>query len=47
MLPPVLANEQVVDGRCWRHEETIVEQRDLEQWFLRSSPAYAQELLDW
>ena len=31
----VLANEQVVDGCCWRHEETPVEQRDLEQWFLR------------
>ena len=41
----VLANEQVVDGRCWRHEDTIVEQRDLEQWFLRIT-AYAQELLD-
>jgi leucyl-tRNA synthetase len=41
----VLANEQVVDGCCWRHEETLVEQRDLEQWFLRIT-AYAQELLD-
>jgi leucyl-tRNA synthetase len=41
----VLANEQVVDGCCWRHEETIVEQRDLVQWFLRIT-AYAQELLD-
>ncbi|MFP5235304.1 MAG: leucine--tRNA ligase [Acidobacteriota bacterium] len=41
----VLANEQVVDGRCWRHEDTIVEQRDLEQWFFRIT-AYAQELLD-
>ena len=41
----VLANEQVIDGRCWRHEDTIVEQRDLEQWFLRIT-AYAQELLD-
>ena len=41
----VLANEQVVDGCCWRHEDTIVEQRDLEQWFLRIT-AYAQELLD-
>ncbi|MGA7654651.1 MAG: leucine--tRNA ligase, partial [Terracidiphilus sp.] len=41
----VLANEQVVDGRCWRHEDTLVEQRDLEQWFLRIT-AYAQELLD-
>ncbi len=41
----VLANEQVVNGCCWRHEETLVEQRNLEQWFLRIT-AYAQELLD-
>ncbi len=41
----VLANEQVIDGRCWRHDETIVEQRDLVQWFFRIT-AYAQELLD-
>ncbi|HKF50118.1 MAG TPA: leucine--tRNA ligase [Terracidiphilus sp.] len=41
----VLANEQVIDGRCWRHEDTIVEQRDLEQWFFRIT-SYAQELLD-
>src|SRR5579862_1333424 len=41
----VLANEQVIDGKCWRHEDTLVEQRDLEQWFLRIT-AYAQELLD-
>ncbi len=41
----VLANEQVVDGCCWRHETTIVEQRDLVQWFLRIT-AYAEELLD-
>jgi leucyl-tRNA synthetase len=40
----VLANEQVVGGRCWRHEDTIVEQRDLEQWFLRITN-YADELL--
>ena len=40
----VLANEQVVGGRCWRHEDTIVEQRDLEQWFLRITD-YAAELL--
>ncbi|HVX57359.1 MAG TPA: leucine--tRNA ligase, partial [Candidatus Saccharimonadales bacterium] len=41
----VLANEQVVDGRCWRHEDTIVEQRDLTQWFLRITK-YSDELLD-
>ncbi len=40
----VLANEQVVSGRCWRHEDTVVEQRDLEQWFLRITN-YADELL--
>ena len=40
----VLANEQVVGGRCWRHEDTLVEQRELEQWFLRTT-AYADELL--
>ncbi len=41
----VLANEQVVGGCCWRHEEQIVEQRELEQWFLRITK-YADELLD-
>ena len=40
----VLANEQVIDGRCWRHDETVVEQRDLEQWFLRITK-YADELV--
>jgi leucyl-tRNA synthetase len=41
----VLANEQVVDGCCWRHDDQVVEQRDLEQWFFRTTN-YAQELLD-
>src|ERR1700678_870846 len=41
----VLANEQVIDGCCWRHEDNIVEQRSLEQWFYRITN-YAQELLD-
>ena len=40
----VLANEQVVNGRCWRHEDTLVEQRDLTQWFFRIT-RYADELL--
>ena len=40
----VLANEQVVNGRCWRHEDTLVEQRELTQWFLRITK-YADELL--
>jgi len=40
----VLANEQVVDGCCWRHEDTPVEQRELEQWALRITK-YSEELL--
>jgi leucyl-tRNA synthetase len=40
----VLANEQVIGGRCWRHEDTVVELRDLTQWFLRITK-YADELL--
>ncbi len=41
----VLANEQVLpSGCCWRHEDTLVEQRELEQWFLRTTD-YADELL--
>ena len=39
----VLANEQVVDGACWRCGTTVVT-RDLEQWFFRIT-AYADELL--
>ena len=41
----VLANEQVIDGFCWRHETTRVETRELEQWFFRITQ-YADELLD-
>ena len=42
----VLANEQVLsNGCCWRHEDTLVEQRELEQWFLRITN-YAEELLN-
>ncbi|MBI5893348.1 MAG: leucine--tRNA ligase [Deltaproteobacteria bacterium] len=40
----VLANEQVIDGICWRCD-TSVEKRDLEQWFLKITN-YAEELLD-
>src|SRR3954469_6665606 len=39
----VLANEQVIDGACWRCGTPIVT-RDLEQWFFRIT-AYAEELL--
>jgi leucyl-tRNA synthetase len=41
----VLANEQVVNGCCWRHEATPVEQRALQQWFLKIT-SYADELLE-
>ena len=40
----VLANEQVIDGECWRCG-TMVQERELEQWFLRTTQ-YAQQLLD-
>lgn len=40
----VLANEQVVNGRCWRCG-AIPEKRELSQWYLRITD-YAQELLD-
>ena len=39
----VLANEQVIDGLCWRCD-SHVEQKDLTQWFLRIT-AYGDELL--
>jgi leucyl-tRNA synthetase len=42
----VLANEQVVNGGfCWRHEDTRVEAREIEQWFLKTT-AYAEQLLE-
>jgi leucyl-tRNA synthetase len=41
----VLANEQVIDGFCWRHEDTEVQSKELEQWFWRITQ-YADELLD-
>ncbi len=39
----VLANEQVIDGRGWR-SGALVEQRELDQWFLKIT-AYAEDLL--
>ncbi|HEV2103918.1 MAG TPA: leucine--tRNA ligase, partial [Candidatus Acidoferrum sp.] len=42
----VLANEQVVNGGfCWRHEDTRVEAREIEQWFLKTT-AYSEQLLE-
>jgi leucyl-tRNA synthetase len=39
----VLANEQVIDGTCWRCGTTVVA-RELEQWFFKIT-AYADDLL--
>ena len=40
----VLANEQVIEGRCWRCDSEV-EKRDLTQWYYKITN-YAQELLD-
>ncbi len=40
----VLANEQVIEGGCWRCETTVI-QKELDQWFFRTT-AYADELLE-
>ncbi len=48
----VLANEQVIDGKCWRHPDTLVIQKKVDQWMFRITD-YAEELiksleeLDW
>jgi len=44
----VLSNEQVIDGKCWRHDgadDPLVEQREVKQWFFKITE-YADELLD-
>jgi len=41
----VLANEQVNSGKCWRHPDTDVEIKHLEQWFFKISD-YADELYE-
>jgi leucyl-tRNA synthetase len=40
----VLANEQVIDGRCWRCDTAVV-RKDIPQWFMKIT-AYADELLE-
>ncbi len=39
----VLANEQVIDGACWRCDSAVI-QKELSQWFFKIT-AYAEELL--
>jgi len=41
----VLANEQVHNGKCWRHSNTDVKIKYLKQWFVKITN-YAEELLD-
>lgn len=41
----VLANEQVEEGACWRHPDTLIEKKKLEQWYFKLT-AYAEELLE-
>ncbi len=40
----VLANEQVRNGKCWRHEDTDIKIKHLEQWFFKITD-YVDELL--
>jgi len=40
----VLANEQVINGYCWRHSDCRVELKELEQWFFKITK-YADEML--
>ena len=39
----VLANEQVIDGKCWRCDNSV-ERREIAQWFMKITD-YAEELL--
>ncbi|MBS3070848.1 leucine--tRNA ligase [Candidatus Pacearchaeota archaeon] len=41
----VLANEQVHNGKCWRHQDTDVVIKNLEQWFIKTTK-YSEELLN-
>jgi leucyl-tRNA synthetase len=44
----VLANEQIVDGKCWRHDgpdDPLVEKKEVKQWFFKITE-YADELLE-
>ena len=41
----VLANEQVINGNCWRHEDSPVHIKQLAQWYLKITD-YAEELLN-
>lgn len=42
----VLANEQVENGRCWRHTDQEVIKKEMDSWFFRIT-AYADEILEY
>ncbi len=42
----VLANEQVVDGCCWRHTDQEVVLKEMDSWFLKITD-YVKELLEY
>ncbi len=42
----VLANEQVEDGRCWRHTDREVTRKEMDSWFLKITE-YADEILEY
>lgn len=44
----VLANEQIIDGKCWRHDgpdDPLVQKKEVKQWFFKITE-YADELLE-
>ena len=44
----VLANEQIINGKCWRHDgidDLIIEKKEVKQWFFKITE-YADELLE-
>jgi len=41
----ILANEQVIDGKCWRHPDTLVIQKEVNQWMFKITD-YAEDLLN-
>ena len=41
----ILANEQVIDGKCWRHPDTLVIQKEIDQWMFKITD-YAEDLIN-
>ncbi len=41
----ILANKQVIDGRCWRHPDTLVIHKEVDQWMFKITD-YAEDLIN-